>query len=288
MEIINPSINLGAHVPFRADVINLLYSTGLRSFQIFIGSPQSSIEDFNKILDRLTEERKRIPEDANIIVHGKYIYNLVKGNQHTQDTLASIAKQLIVCFAIKSSIYVTHIGARHSQEELNEGTERTKDHAYNVWKNSIKFLQPTLHKFGIKLCFENTPGSKGNTYMGSVEDILKIVGETQDYSHIGYALDTQHAWANGESIFKNGKELFLDSVIQRASVIHLNANESKVAFGSHRDRHSSTKLTESEGLKVSILKRVFEIARSPIILERYTTSFILEEIQELKEWSHII
>lgn len=274
---------IGAHVPFKASAVNLAYDLGFRSFQFFIGSPQTDIDDYVRVLPKYMEERRQMPDDVTYVVHGLYWYNFVKGNWLTEKTLNSMKNQLAMCKHLGVHHYVTHIGYRANQKELDEGTDVPHDFAIQNWMRSTIKLIPLLEKADVKLCYENTSGNKARTSMGKVDDILRVVTAINDYDRVGYTFDTQHAFAYGESMFWKNKEIFFDDVVLRASVIHLNGNEAGVEFGSYRDRHSKTLTVESKNLSTSRLLRVLEMAKGPVILERDNLEFLSEDLRTLRE-----
>lgn len=271
---------IGCHCSFNASKIIPLYELGYRTFQVFIGSPQRDPKSYDDLMARYLEEKRRMPEDIQIVVHGPYWYNFVKNDWLTRKTVESICSQLRVASAIGAKRYVTHNGYRYSQKDLERGFKLLQiPEAMDNWIKTTIALIPALKKFNMRICYENTPGCRAGTAMGTVDELLELVRYVSDYEYVGYTYDTEHAWANGEAAMSGGKEKFFEDVVASASVVHLNGAPARATFGSHLDRHSTTLIQESVGITPKRLKRVMELARCPIILERDQSYCLARDIQ---------
>lgn len=271
---------IGCHVTFKADMVNHYYSLGFRTFQFFIGSPQRGSNDYDDILERMMKELIDMPKDICLIAHAPYWYNFVRGDWLTEATVESIVNQLKVSRVLGVKRYVTHNGYRHSTKDKQEGRDPIPENvAMKNWVLTTQQILPYLKEYDIRLCYENSPGCKAGTSMGSIDQLLALVRFIKEYDHVGYCFDTQHAWANGEPAMSGGKEVFFENVTGAASVIHLNGSPEKAKFGRHLDRHSRTPVQESVGITPKRLARVLDLARCPIILERDQEFVFVKDLQ---------
>lgn len=133
----------------------------------------------------------------------------------------------------------------------------------------LRYMYPVL-KDRIQLCLENDPGNF-STNSNSVSDLLKVKNKVM-VPEVGLTIDTEHAYANGETP---------DTLpYDKADIIHLNAIPPYVKFGAHLDRHSYTPLSASkEGS--GFISKVKEKAghSTPVIFERYPISTMVKDAE---------
>jgi deoxyribonuclease-4 len=89
---------------------------------------------------------------------------------------------------------------------------------------------------------ENTAGA-GGTVGRSFEELAEIISEAGHDERIGICIDTQHLWASGVR-YETAAEAdavigSLAAAVGMARVRCLHLNDSKVPFGSNRDRHEN-------------------------------------------------
>lgn len=109
-----------------------------------------------------------------------------------------------------------------------------------------------------KLLYETDCGSKKNTRLGRLENLMKVRELVS--GDVGICLDTAHMFASGE--------LVTSELIERVKpdVIHLNEPEERVKMGGHLDRHN---VPFGDGhFGVDFLTEMAQYAdRIPVILE---------------------
>lgn len=127
-----------------------------------------------------------------------------------------------------------------------------------------------------KLLLENDAGSKIN----DAPTLRNLISAKEAMLHsglnVGLCVDTQHAYAAGDSLFSIN---FRDNV----DLIHLNAIPKNVKFGGHLDRHSKTLLKDSKN-GTNFIRKILSliVPGTPLILERTNYDIIINDIQTLK------
>jgi sugar phosphate isomerase/epimerase len=129
----------------------------------------------------------------------------------------------------------------------------------------------------IRILVENDAGSKAKPAPKLV-DIVEVKRRLRKMKifNIGVCVDTEHAYAAGDSLF---------SINYRKDVamIHLNAIPKQVVFGGHLDRHSRTALADSKN-GINFVRKIFALMkkRTPLILERTDYNVLVRDIKLLK------
>jgi endonuclease IV len=153
-------------------------------------------------------------------------------------------------------------------------------------------LLPKLREHQVTLCVENSPGTANGMMMPSLTelvDFMQSIAGTEMSQYVKICCDTQHAWANGESILHTDP-IFQAAVLKHCAVVHFNGNPG-TNLGAHKDRHSQNTLMETTGygeeFYKSFLKQALglpESTRPPFIFERgYVATEDLKQATTLLE-----
>lgn len=271
--------NLGLHIAYKPEDICRAREAGFNVFQVFLGSPQKAIKDYKALEDLYLERKRFMPLDIQLIVHGHYWFNLVKGGHWlTRLTLIELQKQLDLAKKLGATHYVTHVGYRNSKKEMEAGKEISNEQALGNLYMFCKALVPYLEFTGIQFCLENSAGTKAGTLMGSVDDLMAVI-TSLNYPLMGICWDTQHAWARGD-LFGQQNAFLINYEKQWAHVkaIHLNPNPG-TSEGGFKDRHSSITLEESRGYGGHFFNAVVLATEPvrPIVLERYCLELCIKD-----------
>lgn len=133
----------------------------------------------------------------------------------------------------------------------------------------------------IKLLVENDCGGKNNP-APSIAMIAKVVKALKKAGlDIGMCVDTEHAYAAGDSLFPMNYKDVVD-------LVHLNAIPKNVRYGGHLDRHSQTALSQSKNGTGFVKKIISSIKPgTPLILERTEYDIIQQDMSFLKERRYV-
>jgi len=256
------TLNIGTHVPFNKclfKTINFAISTGMYSFQFFLGSPQS----FNRttlkeddIKDSL-DLKDRYP--MSIFTHAPYIYNLAK--EVKEDIILNLEKE------------VNHVSLFGEGVVLHPGSNPNKkqgivDIAKNISK--IKFHDNS------KLILENMSG-QGNMIGSTFEELRDIRDNIEEnkQKHIGFCIDTAHIWGMGLYDLSDEKQIDkmfqdIDKILGIKNISLFHINDSKALFKSKLDRHEllgEGNIWNKKGESLRYLLNCINSKGIPIILE---------------------
>lgn len=239
--VINPSIIHG--IQFNEETHKHHNSDFNVAAQIFLKSPMRVGKcKFNKTE---CEKVKNYIKNNNIylVVHGQYIINFIKtDNDWALNSVIDDIKtleQMLPNGHDKTGVII-HMGKNMNKESIEQCIE-------NFYKNVKKVLDGTKD-CKTKLILETSTKTKnGNDIFYNIETFGKLkkylhanLLEDQ-YSRIGYCLDTAHIFASGYNI--KTKETFQEFIslwdkhigINEITLFHL--NDSKVDLGCCRDLH---------------------------------------------------
>jgi deoxyribonuclease-4 len=257
------SLNIGTHVPFNKSLhktIIFALSTGMYSFQFFLGNPQS----FKRTVldDDDIEESLRIKDryPMNIFTHAPYVYNLAKNE---------IDSMIILSLETE----VNHVSLFGEGVVLHPGSNKDKKEGIlEIAKNisKIKF------KNNSKLILENMSG-QGNMIGSTFEELRDIRNniEEEKRKHIGFCIDTAHIWGMGLYNLSDEKQIDkmfedIDSILGIENISLFHVNDSKALFKSKLDRHEllgEGNIWSKNGESLRYLLKSLNLRGIPIILE---------------------
>jgi endonuclease IV len=219
-------------------------------YQIFLGSPRRYEYPNASDLEGI---------DKDIVVHCPYWTQLAreayeKAYISTLDYTVKLAHEMQ---KVGQKYIVIHVGARPSDMTIARGMDCIKGFCE-------RWLFATMDT-DVILCLENDSGSKKGTKMGSVKVLETVINDINS-TRVRMAFDTEHAYANGFDLSNTDR---LKQIEPLVAVVHFNSIPDYVGRGSHVDRHTSTKFSESKnGIKYlhNVYRELYDGVR-PFIME---------------------
>jgi deoxyribonuclease IV len=258
---------LGAHVSSTGGIdtaVDRAEALGCSSLQIFSQSTRMWRQTNHKP-EAFQRFRERRPEAGirAVVIHATYLINLGA----TDDAIYAKSVQALshtvgVGTQIDADGVIFHVGSH-----LGRGLDKALDQI-------VPGLQVVLGERadgGPWLLLENSAGHQG-TIGVTIEELALIIDELGRPDDVGICLDTCHLFASGIDITTpEGVEQLLAEVDERIGLDRLrclHVNDSKLAFGSNRDRHANVGKGEiGEGLSVMLghpgLQHLPAIAETP-------------------------
>lgn len=245
---------VGAHVPSVAPLAEA-EAMGADLIQMFLSNPQSWKKP-NPRSDADELRKGSIP----IYVHAPYLINVCADNNRVRIPSRKILQD--TCDAateIEAEAVIVHGGHVTGDGEQSEGIVR--------WRKALDALDTEM-----LVLIENTAGGD-KAVARRVDWIARLWGEIGGYG-VGFCLDTCHAWAGGEPM-----DGLVERIIEATGRIDLvQANDSKDAFDSRRDRHENLGAGE---IPESELAGVISGANAPVAVE--TPGGVAEHAADI-EW----
>ncbi|MCL5783911.1 MAG: deoxyribonuclease IV [Patescibacteria group bacterium] len=226
---------VGAHVS-AAGSLDLSFERaqeiGAEATQIFISPPQQWLHS-----NHTEEEIARYKDQANKtriepnFIHAAYLINLASPNPE-------LVKKSID-WLIYSQKVAEKLWAEGTIFHIGSFKDTTEEQAL---KQVIEAIKTIIKSTGnVTLILENSAGA-GNLIGDQFSELGKIIRQVND-PRLKVCLDTQHAFASGYDFrTKEGLKKTLaefDREVGLANLVAIHANDSKVEFGSHRDRHEN-------------------------------------------------
>ncbi|TPG69133.1 deoxyribonuclease IV [Brevibacillus laterosporus] len=232
---------------------------GAQSFQVFTKNPRGlkpkkiDHKDADKGVEIMTKH------DITLVCHTPYITNLSTPKEDLQEvTIRSIVEDLHIAEAYGAIGAVVHCG-KHVGEGEEYGTKRM-----------VETLDLILEQYNgpVKLLLENTAGQ--GTELGLTIHALEEIRKASKYPEkIGYCFDTCHAFAAGqwdeESFDKLVEDMEQTGYLNSLVCIHF--NDSKVPFGSRKDRHEKIGKGEIGSEALAKFLRSEKLQHLPVVLE---------------------
>ena len=228
---------LGSHVGFKKDEqllesLKEALSYGANTFMFYTGAPQNTVRypiNEEKRDEALLMMRKHDIDYSKVVVHAPYIINLANDDEVKFNFSVQFLKEEVArCNTLKIKKLVLHPGS-HVGLGIERGIE-----------SIIRGLNLILDgKYDVTILLETMAG-KGSEVGSRLEEIKKIIDGVNDKKHIGVCIDTCHLSDAGYDLrdFDKFLEEF-DKIIGVDKIGCVHVNDSKNAFGSHKDRHEN-------------------------------------------------
>jgi deoxyribonuclease-4 len=216
------------------------------SAQIFLKAPMKVGKSKLMNNEDICKKVKQYISENNIylVVHGQYIINFIKTDNEwavnsVVDDILLLDKMTPEDKKSKTGVII-HMGKNTNKESIEQCIE-------NFYKN-VKIVLDKTKDCKVKLILETSTKTKnGNDIFYNIETFGKLKSYLKDkfseneYSRIGYCIDTAHIFASGYNI--KTQETFEDFIslwdhhigINEITLFHL--NDSKVDLGCCRDLH---------------------------------------------------
>lgn len=232
---------------------------GADTFAFFTRNPRGGKakeidkEDADALL-RLMKEHSFGP----LVAHAPYTMNLCSDKENIrQFALDMLSDDLRRMEYVPGNYYNFHPGS-HVGQGVEEGSRYIVE-ALN------KAMFPEMHT---KVLLETMAG-KGSEIGAVFEELRMIMDRVELPDQMGVCLDTCHVWDGGYDIGENIDRVLdeFDRVIGLDKLYAIHLNDSKNAFGAHKDRHE--KLGEGY-IGYEVLKKVIThplLQGRPFILE---------------------
>ncbi len=232
-------MQIGCHVSISGGLdksIDRAVERGANCLQSFASSPRSlkttSFDDHVVDQYRIKKKESGIGEHY---FHAPYLINLA----HENKSYVTASVETLIFYqqfsgGIHGSGTIVHVGSHKGR-----GFESVQP---AVSRAIVEVLEQTPS--GVRLLLENAAGQKG--VIGDSFDELEVLIASVPKKlqlKIGICLDSQHAFASGHDVrTKEGVDRMLsvfDNVIGLEFLHVIHANDSKIEFNSHRDRHEN-------------------------------------------------
>ncbi len=227
---------IGAHVSAAGGAFNAVANAvaeKCETFQFFLCPPQTyrftppSPEATQQFLAAVKEHQFK-----KYYVHAPYLINLASAKAGVRQASIKLLRQLLdVGSTLGVQGVMFHPGSAASQP--------SKEVALATVSQSINTILKG-YKGSTRLLLENAAGS-GQTVGVSFGELAQIIDKVDAQDQIGVCLDTQHAFASGynwcdaQATTDALKEF--DKLIGFKRLLVVQANDSKMACGSNKDRH---------------------------------------------------
>lgn len=255
---------IGTHIPFSKSLsktITLAISSGMYSFQFFLGNPQSFVRTTLSDDDIKTSLSLMDRYPLHIFTHSPYVYNIANEDVNPL-VVKSLENELGQVSSFQGNGVVLHPG---SNKDKKKGIEEI---AKNISK--IKFTRS-------KLILENMAG-QGNMIGSTLQELRDIRDNVVEDKRpfIGYCIDTAHIWGTGlyDLSKKEGVDKMFSDIknilgIENVCLFHI--NDSKAKFGSNLDRHellcNGEIWSKDKGESLRYLLNIINSYNIPIVLE---------------------
>lgn len=278
-------VKVGGHLSIRGGFYGAAKAAlqlGAGAFQYFPKNPRSlTVKSFDP---RDAEQCRTLCQEHGLvsIAHTPYPSNLATGMDADavayQRVVESLRNDLEIAEACGSVGIVVHFGTFKSGNPLQG------------YQNIIQCINDVLSGWrgSAKLLIENQAGDHGDMGM-TIEELVQIRNLCRDSEHIGFCLDTCHAFGAGmwrgegdESFAAKAEELkFWDGLC----AVHL--NDSKYPVLSRKDRHARVGQGHIGEAGFRWLLRIDAIQRSPLIFESETgeDGTYREDMERVRRWA---
>lgn len=232
---------------------------GAKSFQVFTKNPRGLRPKKLDVADAEQGVLYCVEHDITVVCHTPYITNLSTPKDDLwRATIRSIKEDLTIADAYGAVGAVVHCG-----KHVGEGEEYGK-------ARMVETLNKILEEYDgdTLLLLENTAGQ--GTELGlEIKDLVEVRSRTKHPEKIGFCFDTCHGFAAGiwsESNFTEFMKEWKESgYLNHVKAIHF--NDSKVPFGSRKDRHEKIGKGEIGSNPLKLFLQCPSLRNIPFILE---------------------
>lgn len=228
-------INIGTHVS-SSKSLDLVFDRGkelgVNSIQFFLRSPRGWTWTERSPAEKESFIKKS--QEYGIkptVAHASYLFNLASDEDGLfKKSIEGVIQELSLCEELGIDYYVIHSGKTKGRSK-EEGIKRIHQALEMVFKQ----IEPKRCCF----LFETLAGQRGEVGE-SIEELKKLMDPFTNMN-VGICIDTAHLFAAGYPIHtKEGIESYkkdFDSLIGLDKIKVIHCNDSKVPFGSKKDRH---------------------------------------------------
>jgi deoxyribonuclease-4 len=261
-----PAKLIGAHMPTGKglwDAVRKGKAIGCTAVQVFTSSPQmwKSKEPTDEAVAKLAEALKETGIGRHIVSHDSYLINLAAlADELREKSIEGLKGEIARCSKLGIPYVVSHMGAHMGQGE-EAGLKRVADATKRILKETPD---------DVTLLMETTAG-QGTCLNWSFQHLATLLDLLKGHKRLGVCLDTCHVFAAGydlrtkqkyEQTFKEFERLVGCKLIK---AVH--CNDSKMPFGSRKDRHAHLGEGEIGATAFQCLVRDKRFENTPILVE---------------------
>jgi apurinic endonuclease APN1 len=263
---LNPSIIYGFHIMKQKSFYKTFHDkidTPLRAFQIYVSNSRSYLSPKLDDIDDIIKARELlIYANKYLCIHASLIYNLCGHVMHRDsplfdtnlnNTIKGLTAELDMGVALNAGV-VVHIGSCKDKKKGIFTICRVIESVLSKKTNDISKIAKRLNlkvdeaMKKRKIILENAAGEghKIGSTLQEIEAIFEGVSEVYR-SQMRVCIDTAHIFGAGQYDFGKSKDVHkffkkFDKLvgIDKLEVFHL--NDSRVPFGSKKDRHENLSL----------------------------------------------
>src|SRR5215212_8052361 len=219
------TIRIGAHIA-QDDPIAEAKARDTTLVQFFLGDPQG----YKGPEVRYAGGAEGLRADAeaagiDLYVHAPYIVNVATTNNRIRIPSRKLLQQHVDAAAeIGAKGLIVHGGHVNKDDDPEKG--------FDNWRKAV---EATALK--VPVLIENTAGGDNamTRHLERIAGVWDAIGAAEGADQVGFCLDTCHAWASGIALADAVEQI--RAVTGRIDLVH--ANDSRDAFGSGADRHTS-------------------------------------------------
>lgn len=276
---------IGAHMPTGKglwDAVTRGKEIGCTAIQVFTSSPQmwKAKEPTDEAIEKLRAALKDTGIGKHIVSHDSYLINLAAPDEELREkSINGLKGELGRCSKLGIPFVVSHMGAHMKQGEevgLKKVAEATK-----------RVLKETPDD--VTLLMETTAG-QGTCLNWRFEHLATILDLCKGHKRLAVCLDTCHVFAAGYDLRTKAayEKTFaeFDRLVGTKLIKVVHCNDSKMPFGSRKDRHEH--LGEGEigptGFKCLVNDKRFESAMIVVETPEAETMHA-ENVAKLWKWA---
>jgi deoxyribonuclease-4 len=244
------SVRIGAHVD-QTDPIAEARARETTLVQFFLGDPQG----YKGPEVRYSGGPDGLRADAeaagiDLYVHAPYIVNVATTNNRIRIPSRKLLQQHVdAAAAIGAKGLIVHGGHVNKDDDPEVG--------FDNWRKAVEATD-----LKIPVLIENTAGGDNamTRHLDRIGRVWDAISSASGFEQVGFCLDTCHAWASGIDLADAVERI--RALTGRIDLVH--ANDSRDAFGSGADRHTSFGAGE---IDPDELAGVVRAAGAPVICE---------------------
>src|SRR4051795_6409309 len=244
------TLSIGAHVA-QADPVAEAKARDTTLVQFFLGDPQG-YKGPEVRYDGGAAALRDAAEKAGVelYVHAPYIVNVATTNNRIRIPSRKLLQQHMDAAAeIGAKGLIVHGGHVNKDDDPAKG--------FDNWRKAVEatdLKEPVL--------IENTAGGDNamTRHLDRIAGVCEALAAAAGADQVGFCLDTCHAWASGIALADAVERI--RAITGRIDLVH--ANDSRDAFGSGADRHTSFGRGE---IDADQLAAVIRDAGAPVICE---------------------
>jgi deoxyribonuclease-4 len=244
------TISIGAHVA-QDDPIAEAKARDATLVQFFLGDPQG----YKGPEVRYAGGAAGLRADAeaagiDLYVHAPYIVNVATTNNRIRIPSRKLLQQHVDAAAeIGAKGLIVHGGHVNKDDDPEKG--------FDNWRKAVEATD-----LKVPVLIENTAGGDNamTRHLDRIGRVWDAISAAEGFEQVGFCLDTCHAWASGIDLADAADQI--RALTGRIDLVH--ANDSRDAFGSGADRHTSFGHGE---IDPDQLAGVVRAAGAPVICE---------------------